>query len=65
MAPTRRRPNGRPALDPQDPSTRVCLSLPSKSYDDLYTRARHARVTVPEFIRRTLARLPQRDPSTS
>jgi len=48
-----RRP-GRPALDPDDPSVAVCLNLPSKAYDVLYTAAAGARVTVPELIRRSL-----------
>lgn len=54
MTAPRRRP-GRPPLDPTDPSIEVCLTLPSKRYDDLYARAQRARVTVPELIRRRLA----------
>jgi len=48
-----RRP-GRPPLDRADPSTKVCLTLPSKRYDDLYRAAASARVSVPELIRQSL-----------
>lgn len=48
------RPPGRPPLDKNDPSVEVCLTLPSKKYDDLYARARLERTSVPEIIRRTL-----------
>jgi hypothetical protein len=48
-----RRP-GRPPLDATDPSTKVCLALPSKRYDRLYRAAAAARVSVPELIRRSL-----------
>jgi len=50
-----RRP-GRPPLDPSDPSTKVCIALPSRRYDALYQRASTARVSVPELIRRELSR---------
>jgi hypothetical protein len=45
---------GRPRLDPDDPSVAVCVALPSKQYDVLYTAATAARVTVPALIRRSL-----------
>ena len=45
---------GRPPLDSTDPSTKVCLALPSKRYDALYARAASQRVSVPELIRRSL-----------
>ena len=45
---------GRPPLDDEDPSTEVCVTLPSKVYDSLYERARSERVSVPELIRREL-----------
>jgi hypothetical protein len=32
----------------------MCLTIPSKKYDDLYARAKAERVTVPEVIRRVL-----------
>jgi hypothetical protein len=47
---------GRPPLDRRDPTTKVCLGLPSKRYDDLYRQATAARVSVPELIRQSLAR---------
>lgn len=49
-----KRPPGRPPLDKDDPSVEVCVTLPSKKYDDLYERARQERTTVPELIRRKL-----------
>jgi len=52
---------GRPSLDPRDPSVRVNLSLPGKGYDDLYTKARVERVSVPELIRRHIADANKRD----
>ena len=45
---------GRPPLDRDDPSVKVCVSVPSRQYDDLYQRAREERVSVPELIRRSL-----------
>jgi hypothetical protein len=47
---------GRPPLDAADPSTKVCLTMPSKRYDALYRHAATARVTVPELIRQSLGR---------
>lgn len=45
---------GRPPLRDDDESTGVYVKLPSRAYDDLYERAKMARVSVPEFIRRKL-----------
>jgi hypothetical protein len=51
---------GRPPLDPNDPSVRVTLKIPSRHYDALYARASGARTSVPEMIRRMLTfRLPK------
>jgi hypothetical protein len=47
---------GRPPLDATDRSTKVCVSMPSRRYDLLYKRASQERVSVPELIRRDLAR---------
>jgi hypothetical protein len=47
---------GRPPLDATDPSTKVCVALPSRRYDLIYKRAASERVSVPEFIRRELIR---------
>jgi len=54
------RRNGRPPLDPHDPSTTVHLRLPSREYDTLYALAQRAHTSVPEIIRRKIAR-DQRD----
>jgi predicted HicB family RNase H-like nuclease len=45
---------GRPALDPEDPSTGVFVRIPSTQYDRAYLRASAARVSVPEWIRRAV-----------
>lgn len=58
-----RNPTGRPPLDRTDPSTKVCVTLPSKSYDALYRAASHARVSVPELIRTEIDRLLRRPAS--
>jgi hypothetical protein len=50
---------GRPPLDPTSPSTKVSLSLGGTMYDLVYKHARLARMGVPAFIRRQLARLDQ------
>ena len=50
------RRQGRPPLDDNDPSVAISLRVPSKQYDALYERASRERVTVPELIRRALAR---------
>jgi len=45
---------GRPALDPEDRSVVVSLTLPARAFDLFYRRALEARVTVPEILRRRL-----------
>jgi len=45
---------GRPPLDASDPSVRVCVRVPSKHYDQLYTKAGASRVSVPELIRQSI-----------
>jgi hypothetical protein len=45
-----------PPLDPHDPSCPLNVRVPSKVYDKLYRDARHDRVSIPEYIRRMLAR---------
>jgi predicted DNA binding CopG/RHH family protein len=47
---------GRPPIDPDDPSTDVHLRLPSKDYDAAHSHATRRGVSVPELIRRTLAK---------
>jgi hypothetical protein len=49
-----KKPGGRPRLDPNDNSVQVCVSVPSRQYDDIYRRAQQDRVSVPEVIRRRL-----------
>jgi hypothetical protein len=51
---TRRRP-GRPPLDPTDKSVGVSVRFPSRTLDAMYKHAAEARVSVPEWIRRTVA----------
>ena len=46
---------GRPALDPSDPSVRVCVRIPSKQYDALYKTAGAGRVSVPELFRQSVS----------
>jgi hypothetical protein len=48
------RPRGRPPLDPTDPSVSVSVQLPSKTFDQLDRRARLARCSMPELMRRLL-----------
>lgn len=46
--------HGRPRLDPDDRSTQLNVRLPSKHYDDVYQRAAAERLTMSEWIRRTM-----------
>lgn len=48
---------GRHALDAGDPSTGVCIKLPSKLYDAAYRVATREQISVPEVMRRALKRL--------
>lgn len=58
-----KRRTGRPPLDPLDPAVEFCMRLPSKHYDDLWARAKVARVSVPELVRRLLiGKVPDGDP---
>jgi hypothetical protein len=45
---------GRPPLDRTYSTVRLCVSVTTKTYDDLDTRARAARVNLSEFIRQQL-----------
>lgn len=45
---------GRPPLDDDDDSVPVHLTLTSAVYDELHSRARRDRVSVPERVRRDL-----------
>lgn len=50
-APFRRRPRGRPPLDPDDPSVSVHVRLVSKQYDVLYRRAKREGASVAATLR--------------
>jgi hypothetical protein len=54
-----RRP-GRPPIDPNDPSVKVSISLPSRQYDAFCERARREGVGVPAIIRRELEKNPKK-----
>lgn len=45
---------GRPPLDAADPSVNVHVRMPSKVYDAAWAHAQADRLSVPEWIRRTL-----------
>jgi hypothetical protein len=57
-----KRTAGRPPLDDHDPSTPICLKVPSKQFDELADRARRERVSIQEVIRRDLLHEPKRNP---
>lgn len=48
------RPRGRPALEPRTPSVNIHVRVSSSQYDDMYAKARAARVTMAEWIRTVL-----------
>jgi hypothetical protein len=56
MKPSDPKKTGRPPLDPNDPSVRVCFRMPGQQYDALYRRAQQQRTTVGTVIRRSLKR---------
>jgi len=47
---------GRPPLTPGDRPARVTLLVPSAAYDRAYELAKHEGISVPELLRRGLAR---------
>jgi len=47
-----KRPPGHPPLDDDDDSVPIHVKMTTTQYDDTYRRARRARVSVPEQIRR-------------
>jgi len=55
---------GRPPLDPDDPSVQVHFRLPGKEYDRLYHEAKAARLELSDYLRRTLRRGASRPPAT-
>ena len=50
------RRRGRPRLDPDQSSIRVCLAIPEDQYDLAYQRAGRDRQKVPDVIRTALHR---------
>jgi hypothetical protein len=48
--------NGRPPLDPSDPSVSVHFRLPGKQYDATLALARDARLDLGDYIRVALKR---------
>jgi cytochrome P450 len=51
-----RRRNGRPPLDRDDETVRVTVNLPAKRFDELYTRAKAARMSLSEYVRDCVTR---------
>jgi hypothetical protein len=45
---------GRPPLHPDDRSLQISLRVPSKQFDHLCQRAREARCSLAEIVRRSL-----------
>jgi len=62
-----RRRTGRPSLGgPTDPiSVKMCVTVPSQQYDQLYRAARAARMSVPAFCRARLSRALKPGPDRS
>lgn len=48
---------GRPTLVAGQSSAAVCVKVPERMYDAAYKRAQAERVSVPELVRRGLARV--------
>jgi hypothetical protein len=48
------KPRGRPRVDATDRSVDVHFKLPAKHYDQTCAQARRARLTLSEWIRRSL-----------
>ncbi len=46
---------GRPPLDEDDDSTSVHVTIPSRQYDELCSRASRERISVPEISRRAVS----------
>jgi len=56
---------GRPRVSGTDETVVLQVRIGARQFDALYQRAREARVTMPELIRRDLATAAARDPHTS
>jgi predicted HicB family RNase H-like nuclease len=57
----RKRPSGRPPLDAADPSVAITVRIPAKQLEAADDRAKVERITLPEWIRRTLRLAAARD----
>jgi hypothetical protein len=49
-----KRAPGHPPLDDHDVSVPVCVKMPAKQFDETERRAKEARVSMPEQIRRDM-----------
>jgi len=57
-----KRKPGRPPLDAADRSVGISIKLPAKALETAATLARAERITLPEWIRRTLRNASERGP---
>jgi len=55
---TEKKREGRPPLDPDDPSVGIHFRIPGKEYDRLYHEAKSARLELADYLRLTLRRRP-------
>jgi hypothetical protein len=51
-----KRSPGRPPIDEREPPARVHVTVSSADYDRAYERASREGISVPELVRRSLAR---------
>lgn len=56
-----RHPGGRPPLATGDPSTPVCVKLPSTDYDRACAAAQRRRTSVPALARKALSKMLDED----
>lgn len=54
---------GRPPLDPRDPSVTVTFRLPGKEYDATVANAKAARVELGDYLRLALRQINRRPPA--
>ena len=54
MTPPEKRREGRPPLDPNDPSVDIHFRLPSRQYDLTLANAKAARMELGDYIRRAI-----------
>lgn len=52
---------GRPRVDDKDDSVQVCLTVTQRTYDRAYVEAQRDGVSIPEVLRRQLARRGDRE----